>query len=62
MMRFIAGGLVAVLFVLIGSSAGAAQRIYVWTEEYGTLAKGNAEIEYWNTAVTTDIQTRNASD
>src|SRR5512147_3079869 len=45
-----------------GSQVLAAQRIYVWTEEYGTLAKGNAEIEFWDTAVTKDIQTRNASD
>jgi len=42
--------------------APAAQRTYVWTEEYGTLAKGNAEFEYWNTATTRDIQTRSASD
>src|SRR5512147_2010938 len=45
-----------------GSQVLAAQRIFVWTEEYGTLAKGSAEIEFWNTAVTADIQTRNASD
>jgi len=32
--------------------AWAAQKIYVWTEDYATLAKGNAEIEFWNTAVT----------
>jgi hypothetical protein len=62
MMRFFTGGFVAVFCLLIGSSAGAAQRIYVWTEEYGTLAKGNAEIEYWSTAVTKDIQMRSASD
>lgn len=62
MMKLFAGSLVAVFCVLIGSSAEAAQRIYVWTEEYGTLAKGNAEIEFWDTAVTKDIQTRNASD
>jgi hypothetical protein len=62
MMRYFTGGLVAAFCLLIGSSAGAAQRIYVWTEEYETLAKGNAEFEYWNTAVTKDIQTRSASD
>jgi len=44
------------------TTAPASQRTYVWTEEYGTLAKGNAEFEYWNTATTQDIQTRSASD
>jgi opacity protein-like surface antigen len=55
---------IAALLVLAGQVAPvyAAQRIYVWTEEYGTLAKGNAEFEFWNTAVTHDVQTRNASD
>jgi hypothetical protein len=54
----------AVLFLILfsGGAAQAAQRNFVWTEEYGTLAKGNAEVELWNTAVTADIQTRNASD
>jgi len=42
--------------------AWAAQKTYVWTEDYATLAKGNAEIEFWSTAVTQDVQTRNASD
>lgn len=46
----------------VSSAAIASQRTYVWTEEYATLAKGNAEIEFYNTAVTHDIQTRNASD
>lgn len=54
-------GIVVMLF--FGSTgAWAAQKTYVWTEEYATLAKGNAEIEFWNTAVTQDVQTRNASD
>ena len=44
------------------SAAQASQRTYVWTEEYSTLAKGNAEIEFYNSAVTQDIQTRSASD
>jgi hypothetical protein len=54
----------ALLVLLIGwGQAGqAAPRNYVWTEEHGTLAKGNAELEFWQTAVTHDIQTRNASD
>jgi hypothetical protein len=46
----------------MGSQVLAAQRNFVWTEEYGTLATGNAEVEFWSTAVTEDIQTRNASD
>src|SRR5512143_1685491 len=54
----------AVLFLItfMGGAVQAAQRNFVWTEEYGTLAKGNAEVEFWSTAVTEDIQTRNASD
>jgi hypothetical protein len=46
----------------LGGEVQAAQRNFVWTEEYGTLATGNAEVEFWNTAKTEDIQTRNASD
>lgn len=56
------GMVLMVLFIGFGREGQAAQRNYVWTEEYGTLAKGNAEIEFWQTAVTHDIQTRNASD
>ena len=52
-----------VVFILAAGADGhAAQRIYVWTEEYGTLARGNAEFEYWLTATTADIQSRSASD
>ena len=58
---FVASALLSVI-MMPGYSALAAQRNYVWTEEYGTLAKGNAEFEFYNTAVTHDIQTRNASD
>jgi hypothetical protein len=50
------------IIACLGGEAHAAQRNYVWTEEYGTLARGNAEVELWQTAVTRDIQTRNASD
>jgi len=50
------------ILAALGAETEAAQRSFVWTEEYGTLAKGNAELEFWNTAVTEDIQTRNASD
>ncbi len=49
--------------MIIGNvNAEADQRNYVWTIEYSTLATGNAEIEFYQTAVTRDIQTRNASD
>jgi hypothetical protein len=47
---------------VLPSLASAAQRTYVWTEEYGTVAKGNTEIEFFQTAVTREIHTRNASD
>ena len=56
------GMMLMVLFIGLGSEGQAAQRNNVWTEEYGTLAKGSAELEFWDTAVTKDIQTRNASD
>jgi opacity protein-like surface antigen len=62
MKRLLYGCLVLVAVLGAGETARAAQRSYVWTEEYGTLAKGNAEVEFWQTAVTHDIQTRNASD
>jgi len=62
MKRFLQGSFAVMLFAAMIATAQAAQRTYVWTEEYSTLAKGNAEIEFYNTAVTQDIQTRNASD
>ena len=62
MKRLLGGSIVALLVMMAGPEAHAAQRTYVWTEEYGSLAKGNAEFEYWNTATTPDIQKRNASD
>ncbi len=62
MKEFLCGSLAALLFTLAATGAQAAQKTYVWTEEYATLAKGNAEIEFWNTAVTKDIQARSASD
>ncbi len=52
----------AVFMLAAGTDGHAAQRIYVWTEEYGTLATGNTEFEYWLTATTVDIQSRSASD
>jgi len=61
-MKRLLSGVAVMLFLVMGGTAQAAQRNFVWTEEYGTLAKGNAEVEFWNTAVTADIQTRNASD
>ena len=54
--------LMLLFYAVLGAEAEAAQRSFVWTEEYGTVAKGNAEVEFWNTAVTEDIQVRNASD
>jgi hypothetical protein len=48
--------------LLVSSLAAADQRNYVWTAEYSTLGKGNAEVEFYQTAVTHDAQTRNASD
>ncbi len=55
--------LLTILLVLsVAPGAQAGQRNYVWTEEYYTLGKGDAEVEFYNTAVTKDIQTRNASD
>jgi hypothetical protein len=62
MKKLFYGIVVTLILTALGDEAKAAQRNYVWTEEYGTLAKGNAEVELWNTAVTHDIQTRNASD
>ncbi len=56
------GMVLMVLFIGWGREGQAAQRSYVWTEEYGTMAKGSAELEFWDTAVTKDIRTRNASD
>jgi hypothetical protein len=51
-----------ILFALVATGVQAGQRNYVWTEEYFTLGKGDAEAEFYNTAVTNDTQTRNASD
>jgi hypothetical protein len=62
MKRLLYGVAVLLLIQVMGGTVRAAQRNFVWTEEYGTLAKDNAEVEFWSTAVTEDIQTRNASD
>jgi hypothetical protein len=62
MKKLFYGTVMMLILAALGAEAHAAQRNYVWTEEYGTLAKGNAEAEFWQTAVTHDIQTRNASD
>jgi hypothetical protein len=48
--------------VLSGGAAFADQKNYVWTYDYATLARGGSEVEFYQTAVTKDIQTRNASD
>lgn len=57
---FLAGVMIFVVFVVV--PARADQRNYVWTYEYGTLAKGNAELEFYQTAVTKDKKARSASD
>ncbi len=55
---------IAMIFLITswGSLARASQRDYIWTEEYGTLAKDNAELEFFSTAITKDKTTRSASD
>jgi hypothetical protein len=53
-----------VFFILV-CTAGAVradQRNYTWTEEYSTPAQGNAEIEFFQTAVTRDRHVQSASD
>jgi len=62
MKSLICGFLMVICLSLAVARVEAAQRNYVWTEEYATLAKGNAEFEFYSTAVTHDVQTRNASD
>lgn len=54
--------LITLIVAVMGEVSYAAQKTYVWTEEYSTLAKGDAEFEFWDTAVTHDIQARSASD
>jgi hypothetical protein len=61
-MKNFVSALTIITVLAAASGAQAAQRTFVWTEEYGTLAKGNAEVEYWSTAVTRDTRERNASD
>jgi len=55
-------GTVVLLGAFAVSPVWADQRNYVWTYEYGTLAKGNAEIEFYQTAVMKDKDVRSASD
>ena len=62
MKRFLRSMSVIVVLLAAGTQVLAAQRSYVWTEEYWTLEAGGAEVEFWSTAVTKDRQTRNASD
>lgn len=62
-MRKMLYGVVAMMLVVgMAVEVQASQRNFVWTIEYPTLGKGNAELEFYQTAVTKDIQTRNASD
>jgi hypothetical protein len=53
---------VVVFYLFVVLPARADQRNYVWTYEYGTEAKGVAEVEFYQTAVTKDRSARNASD
>jgi len=53
---------VLLFYAFVVLPARADQRNYVWTYEYSTLAKGNAEIEFYQTAVTKDRSARSASD
>ena len=53
---------VVVFSAFVVLPAQADERNYVWTYEYSTLAKGNAEIEFYQTAVTKDKDVRSASD
>lgn len=62
MKKYVYVSLVFLVLILAGKTAGADQRNHVWTEEYSTPGKGSAEIEFFQTAVTKDTQTRNASD
>lgn len=62
MKRFMSSIVVVAFIFATGAQGHAAQKSFVWTEEYSTLGAGEAELEYWNTAVTKDIQTRSASD
>jgi predicted porin len=62
MKKLICYTMLMLFYAAWGAKAEAAQRSFVWTEEYGTLAKDNAELEFWNTAVTEDVPARNASD
>lgn len=54
------GVLVAVL--IAAASAKADEKPYVWTYDYSTLAKGSAELEFYQTAVTKDRDLSSASD
>jgi hypothetical protein len=62
MKRAVFGCLVVVFLLVSGAVSRADQRTYVWTYEYSTLAKDSAEIEFYQTAVTKDRQTRSAGD
>ena len=55
---------IAVMAAIMSGAAQvhAAQKSFVWTEEYSTLSAGGTEVEFWTTAVTPDTKTRNASD
>lgn len=62
MKKFVNVVLVAIICVLSAVSAGADQRNYVWTYEYSTVSKGNAEIEFYSTAVAKNTPTGKATE
>ncbi len=62
-MKRLLSSMAAVLFVSVSSgNVHAAQKSFVWTEEYSTLSAGGTEVEFWTTAVTPDRKTRSSSD
>lgn len=62
MKKVMLGSLFLLYLISTAGAAKADQRNYVWTEEYSTPAQGNAEIEFFQTAVTQDKHVHSASD
>lgn len=62
MKRFLRSVAALAVFLSAAAQVQAAQKSFVWTEEYSTLSKGGTELEFWQTAVTADKKSRSASD
>lgn len=62
MKQLVHGIFLSVLSLLMAASAGADQRNYVWTYDYTTVSKGNAEVEFYSTAVAKNTPTGKASE